>query len=190
LNVLSIDIDYAYSPTISKYDQYVEGKRISQKDQDKIFKDNNLPAPKCNQEKLDYLKTIVKKKLKKSAPIVIIENHHEILSFLPKRPIKIFNFDHHHDIFYPGWHSPNHLDEGHWVLFLDKSSIVEYTWIRNFDSEDLEFDVSNVGFSVREIFNFEISKVPEFDIAFFCVSPRWTGKKGKEKVLELVREAR
>ena len=36
-NVLSIDIDYAYSPTISLYDDHIEGSRISLQDQQKKY---------------------------------------------------------------------------------------------------------------------------------------------------------
>jgi hypothetical protein len=48
MNILSLDIDYAYSPTISAYDDYVVGSSISTEAQKKIFKDKNLPEPKAN----------------------------------------------------------------------------------------------------------------------------------------------
>ena len=52
MNVLSIDIDYAFSPTISVYDDFVEGSRITLDEQNKIFQQNQLPTPEVNQEKL------------------------------------------------------------------------------------------------------------------------------------------
>ena len=55
-NVLSIDIDYAYSPSISAYDDHVEGSRISLGEQQKIFSDLCLPEPAVNKEKLEVIK--------------------------------------------------------------------------------------------------------------------------------------
>ena len=62
MHVLSIDIDYAYSPTISVYDDYVEGSRVTLEEQKAILSDLNMPTPEVNLEKIEMLKEVVKKK--------------------------------------------------------------------------------------------------------------------------------
>ncbi len=58
MHVLSIDIDYAYSPGIEMYDDHIIGSRITVTEQKKINRDLNLPPPKLNSEKLKYIKNI------------------------------------------------------------------------------------------------------------------------------------
>ena len=131
-NVLSIDIDYAYSPSISAYDDYVEGSRISLGDQQKIFADLCLPEPVVNKEKLEVIKSVVTKTVRASTPVHIIDHHHDILAYRPEnKELTIYNFDHHHDVFYPGWHTMDVLDEGNWVGHLQDHNVRDFYWIRN-----------------------------------------------------------
>ena len=189
MNVLSIDIDYAYSPSISNYDEFIEGVRISDEEQSSILKNNAIFKPECNPEKLNILKSVVKNNIKKHAPVIIIENHDEILNFLPDNiKMSIYNFDHHHDIYYPGWHSLDKLDEGNWVYFLKDKNVTEYTWFRNSDSEDMLFDLPELKFNIKQVYNIN-NTLPMFDITFFCISSRWSGLTGKENVMELVKLA-
>ena len=187
MNVLSIDIDYAFSPTISAYDDFVEGSRISLDEQDKIFQQNQLPAPEVNQEKLELLKNVMRSAVAKSSPIVIADHHHQILDFLPtQQQFSIVNFDHHHDIYYPGWHAIDKLDEGNWVYFLKNSDMISYTWIRNSDSENLPAEVGNLPFNVIEKCEVDVASLPRFDIVFCCSSPHWTGAFGRKYLLDVI----
>ena len=187
MNVLSIDIDYAFSPSISAYDDFVEGSRISLDEQDKIFQQNQLPVPEINQEKLALLKSVMSLTVAESAPIVLADHHHQILDFLPVRQeFSIVNFDHHHDVYYPGWHDIDKLDEGNWVYFLKNSNMISYTWVRNPDSEDLPLEVSSLPFSVIEKYEIDVSSLPQFDIVFCCSSPHWTGRLGRKYLLEII----
>ena len=186
MNVLSIDIDYAYSPTISAYDDYVEGSRVSLAKQLEIFKENNLPLPAANQSKLDFLKQIIVEKTDSTTPIVIAEHHHQILPFLPSvKPYQLFNFDHHHDVYYPGWHSLDELDEGNWVYFLRNSPMIKYVWIRNEDSENLPPDLQ-LNFELQEIYEPTMEEFPKFDLVFACSSEHWTGTTGRKHLFEVL----
>jgi len=185
MNVLSIDIDYAYSPTISAYDDFIEGVRISVEEQEKILEHHNVPKPVCNPAKMHNLEVVLKNNIKPNAPITIIENHNQILDFLPDDiSFSIYNFDHHHDIYYPGWHSLDTLDEGNWVYFLKDKKINSYTWIRNEDSEDMNFILSELDFDIEE--RYTIENMPMFDSVVFCISSRWTGTSGKENIMRLI----
>ena len=184
-NILSIDIDYAYSPTISVYDDYIEGVRISEEEQELILQEHNVPKPTCNPEKIKILESVIKNKINLNAPIILIENHDQILDFLPNnKQLAIYNFDHHHDVYYPGWHSLDTLDEGNWVYFLKDKNILEYIWIRNEDSENMDFDLPELDFSIEERYNIE--NMPMFDLVFFCISSRWTGSTGKQNIMRLI----
>lgn len=184
-NVLSIDIDYAYSPIISLYDDYVEGSRITLEDQEKILSDLGMPKPQVNQEKLELIRNVVAQKVNKGTTTHIIENHHDIIRLLPKEEsMCIYNFDHHHDVFYPGWHELKMLDEGNWVSHLQNHNVVDFYWIRNKDSED-RIDNVELAFSWKEIYLPSIKEMPNFDLVVGCISPHWTGESSK-KHLEYV----
>ena len=187
MNVLSIEIDYAFSPTISVYDDFVEGSRISLAEQDKIFQQNRLPIPEINQEKLQLLKDVMRMSVPGSSPVIIADHHHQILDFLPvEKKFSVVNFDHHHDVYYPGWHSIDKLDEGNWVYFLKNSNMISYTWVRNSDSEDLPNEVADLPFEVVEKYKVNVDSLPKFDIVFCCSSPHWTGQLGKKYLLDVI----
>ena len=186
MNVLSIDIDYAYSPTISIYDDYVEGSRVTLEEQKSILAELGMPAPEVNPVKLEVLKQVVKEKTTRKTPIVIAERHDQIMDFLPKsKPFSIVNFDHHHDVYYPGWHSLDVLDEGNWVYFCGEQNMISYTWVRNEDSEDLP---ENLGlqFKLEEVLKPNIHDFPVFDLVFACVSSHWTGDSGRKHLFEVL----
>lgn len=185
MKVLSIDIDYAYSPTISVYDDYVEGSRISLDEQKEIFKKLKLPEPKVNHEKLNFLKEVVRKKTTRSTTIVIADHHHDILNYIPTKTEVIYNIDHHHDIHYPGWHSLDTLDEGNWVSFMRNSNLREYNWIRNKDSEDYHSDIE-LGFVFNEIYLNSVKSLPVFDFLFCCSSTHWTGEDGRRNLFSIL----
>jgi hypothetical protein len=73
MNVLSIDIDYAYSPSISSYDEFIEGVRISDEEQSLILETNAIFKPECNPEKLNILKSVVKNNIKKHAEDMLFD---------------------------------------------------------------------------------------------------------------------
>ena len=130
MHILSIDIDYAYSPTISLYDDDVEGSKVAIEEAIARFGKNGRPIPQVNPEKLRLLKRVVQEKTQWDTTIIIAEHHHAILEYLPKdRPFSIVNFDHHHDVYYPGWHSLDTLDEGNWVYFAKDTHIQKYVII-------------------------------------------------------------
>ena len=180
LNVLSIDIDYAYSPSIAGYDDYIEGSRISLDEQKRLLSDVDAPQPAVNQAKLDLIREVVLQKVAKNTPFHMIENHNEILQLLPKnKELSIYNFDHHHDVFYPGWHTLEVLDEGNWVSHLGDYSIKSFYWIRNNDSEERMDNVS-LDFVWNEIYLLDINTLPSFDLVVGCVSPHWTDENSRK----------
>ncbi len=186
MNILSIDIDYAYSPTISRYDDDVAGSKVPIEEAIAQFGQNGRPTPQVNAEKLQLLKQAVREKTQWDTTVIVAEHHHTILEYLPKdRPFSIVNFDHHHDVYYPGWHSLDKLDEGNWVYFAKNTPIQKYTWIRNKDSEDLSPGIV-LGFPFEEITMPNIQDLPSFDLVFACVSSHWTGKTGRKHLFEVL----
>ena len=173
MNVLSIDIDYAFSPDISKFDDFVIGSKItpSQEWQDLSFK--GFKKPSVNLKKLDVLTSVYSSALPNANEVHFINDHHEVVSYL-NRDIKynIINFDHHHDIFYPDWHTLEKLDEGNWVGWMDQLGLISsYTWYKNEDSEELDSTVNLSCNYYKELYNDQT--LPEFDIIFVCSSPNW-----------------
>ncbi len=187
MNVLTIDIDYAFSPSISIYDDYVIGSRISFESQKSILNEEKLPEPKLNIEKFNDIKKVLNY-ARPNAPVISIEHHHEILDYIPKKiKVSLQNIDHHHDIFYPDWHDLDQLDEGNWVYHLSKTNQLEkYTWFKNNDSEpfcnciDLNFDFSQY-LEIKE----KYILMP--DIIILCSSPHWTYDVDNLLIEELLR---
>ena len=180
MNVLTIDVDYAFSPSISEYDDFVRGSAIELDLQLQQLEKLGM-TPKLNDKKLDELISVVTK-LEKTIQIRKITHHQEILNVLPDRNVTIFNIDHHHDIFYPGWHDKEVLDEGNWVYHL--KSCDGYFWIRNKDSE--EAPEQGLPFDVSELYMHDfLSCFPSFDLVIFCASPHWTNAKGDDIVEKL-----
>tara|TARA_X000000950_G_C13847254_1_gene632945 strand:- start:798 stop:1364 length:567 start_codon:yes stop_codon:yes gene_type:complete len=185
VNILTIDADYAYSPSISEYDDYVDGSRIELGKQLAVIQALGFDAIENPKKVADVVSCLSRAKL--SAPVHVIKHHHRILDFLPETmEFKVFNMDHHHDIYYPGWHDKDVLDEGNWVYHM--KGCVEYTWIRNNDSEDMPDHALN--FPVNEtIFSDElVESLPEFDLVIFCESPHWTGGQGMLTVSQFINE--
>ena len=177
ISVLSIDLDYAYSPVIAEYDDFVEGSRIDFEAQQAIFERHQLPKPTVNPAKVEYLREILNAALQDGDVLIVEgEHHHEILNYLEDDAVfEIINVDHHHDILYPGWHDPAELDEGNWVNCLaQQHRVVAYTWVRNSDSENLEPEVE-VTFPYIETEWLNPADLPQFNLIFVCTSPHWTG---------------
>lgn len=185
MNILSIDIDYAFSPTICDYDDYIEGSRISLAEQSKINRKLNLPRPKANQNTIEYLRQVIQDKTTSLTPIIIAEHHHKIMEYLPSFPFTITNFDHHHDILYPGWHDLNKIDEGNWVSFLNTTPITKFTWVRNKGSENIELS-SHLKFPFEETYKPEVEVLPHFDLVFGCSSCHWTGLHGRHYLFQVL----
>ena len=173
MNVLSIDIDYAFSPTISLYDDFIVGSRIDYEEQQNILKVNNCCSPKLNKKKFKKLKKILKNF--KNTSVVTIEHHHEIINHIFSfKNLHIQNIDHHHDIFYPGWHDLELLDEGNWVYHLSKlDKLKRYDWFRNKDSENFCNSI-DLNFEFKEYFDLKVNYLLKPDIIFLCSSPHWT----------------
>ncbi len=173
MNILSIDIDYAFSPDISKYDDFVQGSSLSHDDEWKNLFTKGFGKPRVNQEKLDDLLFVYNQALKSTDQVFFINNHHEIVPHLVSSlRYDVVNFDHHHDVFYPGWHSMDSLDEGNWVGWVDKLGLISsYTWYRNPDSEDLDPSV-NLKCIYSEL-QYAGQDMPKFDVVFICSSPNW-----------------
>ena len=171
--ILSIDVDYAFSPDISRYDDFVQGSKLSCTEEWSSLAGKGFTKPRVNQKKLDDLLLVFAGALAGAQAVYFIENHHEIISYLTLTDLySVVNFDHHHDIFYPGWHDKKVLDEGNWVNWLDEAgSLVSYTWYRNEDSEDLDPNI-NLSCRYEEIF-YNSDPLPEFDYIFICSSPNW-----------------
>ena len=173
MNILSIDIDYAFSPTISLYDDFIVGSRIDYEEQQDILSANNCCSPKLNKKKFNKLKKILKNF--KNTTVVTIEHHHEIINhiFLFKN-LHIQNIDHHHDIFYPDWHELEKLDEGNWVYHLSKTNkLKKYTWFKNSDSEPY-CDCLDLNFEFRQLVDLSIKHVTKPELIVLCSSPHWT----------------
>ena len=173
MKILSIDVDYAFSPDISRYDDFVEGSNLSTEEEWKILSTRGFTKPKINEKKLKDLLCVFRQALKHTDDVFFIKNHHEIVEKLAQDcTYHIVNFDHHHDIFYPGWHDKKLLDEGNWVNWLDDLGLVSsYTWYRNSDSEDLDAGVSlSCQYNEKLYCN---DSLPRFDKIFVCSSPNW-----------------
>ena len=54
MKILSIDVDYAFSPDITKYDDYVKGSSISTKVEWEKLRQLGFHKPRVNQKKLDW----------------------------------------------------------------------------------------------------------------------------------------
>lgn len=182
-NILSIDIDYAYSPTISEYDDFIQGSSITPEEQMEELKKLSLPLPLINLKKFNLLKQVVSTFVLPTAKIIVKPDHHQILDFLPEDRLSIYNIDHHHDIFYPGWHDREVLDEGNWVSHV--TNLSSYSWFRNQDSENLDSSVE-LNFDYSEQYLDRDTVFPKFDFLFCCFSPHWTGPEGKGYTRELL----
>lgn len=186
MNILSIDIDYAYSPSIAEYDDHIAGSKMSLDDQRSMLAKLGLTEPQVNEEKLSLLADVIREKTSLDTTVIIAEHHHEILKYLPSsQAFSIFNFDHHHDIYYPGWHSLDKLDEGNWVYFLKDTKILKYTWIRNRDSEDIPENF-NINFDIDEAYLPNVEDLPEFDLVFACTSTHWSGSSGRKNLFKVL----
>tara|TARA_B100000212_G_scaffold332245_1_gene300306 strand:- start:188 stop:772 length:585 start_codon:yes stop_codon:yes gene_type:complete len=171
-SVLSIDVDYVFSPGIESYDDYVTGSRVPLLEELKYLQRLGY-EPRISNEKILQLSKAMAK-VSRDVPCHVITHHHEILKYLPNQPFQIFNFDHHHDIFYDGWHDKNVLDEGNWVYNLNENeNFKKYTWIRNEESE--EAPKTGLNFVFEEVIMGENDVVmPEFSLITLCSSPHWT----------------
>lgn len=173
MKILSIDLDYAFSPDISKYDDFVTGSSLTSKEEWEKLEARGFTKPRVNKAKLDSLVKVYSDALSTAKEVHFISDHHEIVSFFkPGCTYEITNFDHHHDVFYPGWHNMDNLDEGNWVGWVDNLGLVSsYTWYRNPDSEDLDPSVK-LKCNYSE-FRYDNQRMPKFDVVFICSSPNW-----------------
>ena len=175
MKILSIDVDYAFSPDITKYDDYVKGSSISTKVEWEKLRQLGFDKPRVNQKKLNDLLSVFDSVVGNSKEVFFIKDHHQIvdrLQSISKKKFDIINFDHHHDIFYPDWHSLDFLDEGNWVGWMDKLGLISrYTWYRNQDSENLEKSVSLSCEYCEK--NYEGEVLSGFEYIFVCSSPNW-----------------
>ena len=173
MNILSIDIDYAFSPDIAKYDDYVNGSKLTSEEEWLALEARGFTKPSVNNEKLNVLIKVFTDALLTTEQVYFLNNHHEIVPFLQTSSAhKIVNFDHHHDIFYPGWHTMETLDEGNWVGWIDSLGLISsYTWYKNEDSEELDSTVNLSCHYHEELYNDQA--LPEFDLIFVCSSPNW-----------------
>mgnify|MGYP003138019773 CR=1 FL=1 len=174
MNVLTIDVDYAYSPSISAYDDFVVGSKITIEKQKEIFRSKNCEKPTLNEQKLLQIADILDK-FKENTKIVVVQHHHEIIGYLDMHnDLYIDNIDHHHDIYYPGWHDLELLDEGNWVYHVSKNAkLKRYTWFRNVDSEPFSSKIKlNFDFIQKDDLRMDCISKP--DIIVICASPHWT----------------
>ena len=103
--ILSIDLDFVFSPLIAQYDDFVEGSRISLDEHRRVREQVNLSSPTVNPDKIAYLREFIAAAHSQgSATVHYIEHHHEIVPILDGlTSVRIINVDHHHDVLYPGW---------------------------------------------------------------------------------------
>ena len=186
MNVLTIDVDYAFSPSISAYDDFVIGSRISYENQKKILIDKGCETTKINKSKFNNISKVFKK-VSYNTKIITVTHHHEILKHIPHdKDIFLQNIDHHHDIFYPGWHNLEILDEGNWVHHLAKTSrLKKYMWFRNKDSESF-CNCIDLNFDFCQKFDLKVEDIVRPDIIILCSSPHWTFDSGDALVKKLL----
>ena len=185
--VLSIDLDYAFSPVIALYDDFIEGSRVSLAEQQAILERHNAPKPQLNPAKIQYLQQVFAQAQKEAPTIVEACHHHEIVPHLRGDELQMINIDHHHDIFYPGWHESGVLDEGNWVYWLaQQKRLKSYLWIRNDDSEDVDPTVP-IDFPYREQAWIDPERLPPIELIFLCTSPHWTGMHTLDLLMETTR---
>jgi hypothetical protein len=190
INILSIDIDYAYAPSISLYDDDVTGSRICFDEQMKLLYKAGFDKALVNKQLLEQISQLLAD-CNRSTPHSKIQHHHEILELLPaSENYTIYNIDHHHDVSYDDWHDEGQLDEGNWVEYaFENTNLKEYIWIRNQTSENLHQRHSRP--EIKEII---LAKdhpnnalyFPKFDHIIFCSSPHWTFGSGEIIIDELI----
>ena len=139
--VLTIDIDYIWHnvtdnsfipqiDTIKKYQRYEE------------LPDNYTYAS-IDQGNLLYIWEVYTRALEVCSNVVFCHYHDAILYELEKySKIDLINIDQHHDIFYHMEELPEiNIDEGNWIIWLCQQDLLNtYTWIKNEDSEDFEYN--------------------------------------------------
>ena len=174
MNVLTIDVDYAYSPSISAYDDFIVGSSISIEKQKEILIAKQCVKPTLNKQKLSQIIAVLDK-FNDDTKIVVVQHHHEIINHLATcSDLYIENIDHHHDIYYPGWHNLDILDEGNWVYHVSKTGrLKRYTWFRNVDSE-LYSSTIKLNFDFIQKDDLDVNCISKPDIIVICASPHWT----------------
>lgn len=175
--ILSIDIDYIMSPSIHIYDDWVDGHWVNSATQWEIIKKKMGFEPRSCSKRAEYLLKIFTKalsNLESPEQVRFSRDHHTILESIGTSDnLIIDNVDHHHDIYYYDWNTPQTLNEGNWVWWLDKNNqIDEYTWFGNRNSEI--YDKSMPFHCVyRQIFDRRFRPMANPDFLFVCESPHW-----------------
>tara|TARA_B100000131_G_scaffold213207_1_gene204978 strand:- start:3102 stop:3740 length:639 start_codon:yes stop_codon:yes gene_type:complete len=175
--ILSIDIDYMMSPAIHIYDDWVDGHWVNATVQWEMINRKMGFIPGSCVKRENYLLRIFERALKNlddPSQVVFRKNHHEILDTIGNcNDLVIDNVDHHHDIFYSGWNSPQSLNEGNWVWWLDREERVEkYRWFGNKNSEVYDKSMP-FHCEYRQVFDRRYLPMSDPDFIFVCESPHW-----------------
>ena len=175
--ILSLDIDYIMAPSIHIYDDWVDGHWVNSAIQWEMLEKKMGFTPEPCPKRENYLLRVFEralKNLKKPEQIRFSRDHHEILDDIGScENLIIDNVDHHHDIYYSEWNSPQTLNEGNWVWWLDKNhQIEEYTWFGNKNSESYD---NSMPFhcTYRQITDRRYLPLSAPDFLFVCESPHW-----------------
>ena len=179
MNILSIDLDFL-TENLSK-------------------KENDFEI--IEPLKFNIINNLIKNKNKN---LVFLKTHGEIVNYI-KEPVYIYNFDHHHDVFYENEIKneikkcilmnekiSNEFLESCWVYYLYKKELLKeyYCFLNN--NSSLHKDILKYGF--KFFFNYYNQYNPyklnlyniNFDKIFIIESPDYTDKEKIKKTLKLI----
>ena len=164
------------------------------------FLTENLSKKENDFEIIEPLKFNIINNLIKNKNIVFLKTHGEIVNYI-KEPVYIYNFDHHHDVFYENEIKKcilmnekisNEFLESCWVYYLYKKELLKeyYCFLNN--NSSLHKDILKYGF--KFFFNYYNQYNPyklnlyniNFDKIFIIESPDYTDKEKIKKTLKLI----
>ena len=191
-DVLSIDLDFILYPCIHNYSSLINGRFSREENWDKIKQITKINFDIC-QERVNFLKQILNRY--KGQNIYNADNHSTILKVINNLPVNIVNIDHHHDIFYTGYHqkaieigSPSNCSNWVYRLFCNHQ-LNSYTWIKNDTSEPFKgkMDCPRLEIDFSNIDSFDLLS-KSFDFIFIANSLHYCPIGEEQKLLEILKE--
>lgn len=198
MKILSIDFDFIMYPCIKLYNNLCNGEENATVSWQNIENQLNIePFLRYDANVLLQIAKIIKKNVLQGACLVPIEEHQQIIPYLPKNEkIDLLNIDFHHDILY----NPddllkitdlNEYNCSNWVGYLFMHGCINhYTWLKAPQSTPYKIEIKPFEYDIltlKDLPNIQ----NDYDYIFFCFSPQWVPYKYKhlyDLILTLVKE--
>lgn len=120
-------------------------------------------------------------KINKEAPIIIIDEHDEIIEEMKDGTWNVYNADFHHDISYEGDDSEVNIEN--WVRHGKRKGLIkQYCWLHRTMSEHPER--TYMKYFIDNIEDIDVSLAPKFDLIVICISRHFTPIKYWEELIE------